>query len=170
MFLHHYFSRFPQNFNPQRWDVLKAAHSIALDRGVKEDSPEYFGFLHSLLTQQAAAAPPPHQPAPAPPPVHEPVPPVPEPEHVAHIDIESEHGGSGEPEESHMASHFSAPVSRGSNYAIEHEPTAGSIRLSAEQRDMAHRSMPHLSADQAEKSYAANLMKMQKMQKSGLIK
>jgi hypothetical protein len=74
-FLHAYFSRFPQNLNPQHWDVLKAAHGIALDRGVQEDSPEYFGFLHSLLNQQAAASPPPHQPAP-PPPVHEPTPPM----------------------------------------------------------------------------------------------
>src|SRR5215469_8880101 len=42
MFLHHYFSRFPQNFNPQHWDVLKAAHSIALERGVHEDAPNIF--------------------------------------------------------------------------------------------------------------------------------
>jgi hypothetical protein len=72
-----------------------------------------------------------------------------------------------------MASHFSAPVSHsgGERYAMgDYEPTIGTIRLSAEQRDMAHRSMPHLSADEAERNYAANLIKMQKMQKSGLIK
>jgi hypothetical protein len=167
MFLHHYFSRFPQNLNPQHWDVLKAAHGIALDRGVREDSPEYFGFLHSLLNQQAAAAPPP-QAAPAPPPTHEP---EPEPQHTTHIDLEKVETHDSEPEEPPMT-HYAAPVSRGSErYAMgDYEPTAGSIRLSAEQRDMAHRSMPHLSADEAEKSYAANLIKMQKMQKGGLIK
>src|SRR5262249_3153471 len=68
----------------------------------------------------------------------------------------------------HMASNFSAPVSR-DNYAIEHEPSAGSIRLSAEERDMARRSMPHLSADEAEKIYAAKVLKRDKM-KSGLLK
>jgi hypothetical protein len=159
-FLYHYFSRSPQNLNPQHWDVLKAAHGIALDRGVQEDSPEYFGFLHSLLNQQAAAAPSSHA-APAPP-VHEP--PEPEPQHV--IDLEAEHSGSSEPEESHaMASFISAPVSRGDHsHAVEPEPTMGSIRLSAEQRDMAARS------GISETEYAKQLLKMQKMQKSGLIK
>ena len=168
-FLHAYFSQHPDRLNQEHWNVIAGAHQIARqERNIPEDSSEYFGFLHSLLNQQAAASPP-HQPAPAPPPVHEPVPPThePEPEHVAHIDIESEHSGSGEPEESHMPQHFSAPVSRGSNYAIEHEPTAGSIRLSAEQRDMAARS------GISETEYAKQLLKMQKMQKmqkSGLIK
>jgi hypothetical protein len=160
MFLHHYFSRFPQNLNPQHWDVLKAAHGIALDRGVQEDSPEYFGFLHSLLSQQAAASPP-HQAAPPPPETHEP---EPEPQHTTHIDLEPVESHDHEPEEPPM-SHYAAPVSRDpSQYAVEHQPSERSIRLSAEQRDMAARS------GISETEYAKQLLKMQKMQKSGLIK
>jgi len=67
--------------------------------------------------------------------------PEPVPQHVAHVDIESEHSDSGEP-----------------------EPTMGSIKLSAEQRDIAHRS------GISEIEYAKQLLRMQKMQKSGLMK
>jgi len=148
--------------------LIHSAAAIALQRGCPRGSPEFMQFCAALLDQHAAAQG--HAaPVPEPPPTHEP-----EPQPVAHIDLEAEHSGSSEPEESHaMPQHLSAPVSRsgGERYAMgDYEPTAGSIRLSAEQRDMAHRSMPHLSADEAEKSYAANLLKMQKMQKSGLIK
>jgi hypothetical protein len=153
--------------------LIHSAATIAMQRGCPRGSAEFLQFCNALLDQhhaamqaQAAPAPAPSMPE-APPPVHEPMPAPP----MAHADIETEHSDSGQPDEDHaMASFISAPPSRGSNYAIEHEPSAGSVRLSAEQRDMAHRSMPHLSADQAEKSYAANLIKMQKMQKSGLIK
>ena len=48
-FLYHYFAQRPDLLTNEHWSVLRGAHGIALDRGVKEDSPEYFGFLHSLL-------------------------------------------------------------------------------------------------------------------------
>ena len=51
-FLYHYFAQRPDLLTNEHWSVLRGAHGIALDRGVKEDSPEYFGFLHSLLNQQ----------------------------------------------------------------------------------------------------------------------
>jgi len=142
--------------------LIHSAAQMALQRGCPRGSPEFMQFCGALLDQHAAA-----QGHAAPPPA--PPPPEPEPQHV--IDLEAEHSDSAEPEESPVPQHFSAPVSRGGDrYAVEPEPTMGSIRLSAEQRDMAHRSMPHLSADEAEKSYAANLIKMQKMQMSGLLK
>jgi hypothetical protein len=157
--------------------LIHSAAAIALQRGCPRGSPEFMQFCGALLDQHAAAqghaAPLPAEPMP--PPVHEPMPapPTPEPVHEpVTIDLEKTEGPEGEPDEAHhMASFISAPVSRGTDrYAVEPEPTLGTVRLTAEQRDMAHRSMPHLSADQAEKNYAANLIKMQKMQKSGLIK
>jgi len=143
-FLYHYFSRFPQNLNPQHWDVLKAAHGIALDRGVNEDSPEYFGFLHSLLlNQQAAASPLPHAaPAPPmPPPVHEPEP------------------------EPHMT-HYAAPVSRGSErYAMgDYEPSANSVRLS--KAEVEHAEASGISTEE----YAKQKLRMMKMKKAKLIR
>ena len=112
--------------------MLRGAHGIALDRRVKEDSPEYFGFLHSLLNQQTAASPPPHA-APAPPPAA-PMPPPPEsvPQRVAHVDLE--HVEHHEPDEARdMTPFVSAPVSRGGDHYVvggEHEPSASSVRLS----------------------------------------
>ena len=161
-FLHHYFSQHPDRLNNDHWQLLRAAHHIATaERKIPEDGPEYFQTINALL-QQHAATPPPHA-APAPPP-------MPEPQHMAHVDVSTEHSDSGEPESAHM-SIFSAPVSRGDHgHSIEPEMSPSTVRLSAEQRDVARRSMPHLSADEAEKNYAANLIKMQKMQKSGLIK
>ena len=92
--------------------------------------------------------------------------PEPEPQHTTHIDLEKVESPDHEPDEAHaMASFISAPPSRGDHgHAIEPEPTTGSIRLSAEQRDMAARS------GISETEYAKQLLKMQKMQKSGLIK
>jgi hypothetical protein len=156
-FLYHYFAQHPDRLNPAHWDVLKAAHGITLNRGVGEDSPEYFHGLHALL-QQHAATPPPPQAAPAP------APPMPE-QHRTHIDLEKVESSEGEPEGTHMSAMFSAPVSRGEHAtAVEPEPTMGTIKLSAEQRDMAHRS------GISEVEYAKQLLRMQKMQKSGLIK
>jgi hypothetical protein len=164
-FLYHYFSRFPQNLNPQHWDVLKAAHGIALDRGVNEDSPEYFGFLHSLLlNQQAAASPLPHAaPAPPmPPPVHEP---EPEPQHATHIDLEKVENPEGEPEEPHMT-HYAAPVSRGSErYAMgDYEPSANSVRLS--KAEVEHAEASGISTEE----YAKQKLRMMKMKKAKLIR
>jgi len=147
--------------------LIHTAAQIALQRGVPRQSPEFLQFIGQLLDQHHAAMQ--AHTAPAPPPAP---PPMSEPAHAAHVDIETEHSDSGQPdEERHMAAHVSAPVSRGDHgHAIEPEPTMGSIRLSAEERDMAHRSMPHLSADEAEKVYAANVLKRDKMKRSGLIK
>jgi hypothetical protein len=165
-FLHSYFSQHPDRLNMQHWDILKAAHHIATqDRGVQEDSPEYFGFLHSLLHQQAAASLPPHHQA-APAPAPEPPSPVHESRHEpVTIDLEAEHSDSGQPDEAHhMASFISAPVSRDpSQYAVEHQPSEGSVRLTAEQRDIAHRS------NISETEYARQLIRMQKMKRSKLI-
>jgi hypothetical protein len=61
----------------------------------------------------------------------------------------------------------SAPVSRGSEgrYTMgDHEPSPSSVRLTAEQREAARAS----GVD--ETTYEANLLKMEKMKKSGLIK
>jgi hypothetical protein len=150
-----YFTSYPDKLNAEHWGTIADAHHRALAHGIAPDSDQYFQFVNAQL----------HQQPPSPPPTP-PAAPMPEPVHAAHVDIETEHS---EPQEPPM-SHYAAPVSRGSDYAVESQLTASSVRLSAEQRDMAHRSMPHLSADEAEKSYAANLLKMQKMQKSGLIK
>jgi hypothetical protein len=149
--------------------LIHSAAQIALQRGCPRGSPQFMQFCGALLDQHAAAqghaAPVPEPP----PPVHEP---EPEPQHTTHIDLEKAESPECEPEESPMT-HYAAPVSRsgGERYAMgDYEPTVSSVRLSAEQRDMAHRSMPHLSADEAEKSYAANLIKMQRLQKSGVLK
>jgi hypothetical protein len=146
-----------------RFDLLHGAHTIATEqRGIKPDTREYFDFLSNMLNTYGHL--PPQQPAhaaPAPPP------PQPEPvaQHVAHVDLEHvEH--DHEPDEAHaMASFISAPVSRGDHgHAIEPEPTMGSIRLTAEQRDIAARS------GISDVEYAKQLLKMQKMKTSGLIK
>jgi len=88
-----------------------------------------------------------------------------------HIDVEKVESGEGEPEEAHVS--VSAPVSRGeASHAMSGEPqlSPSQIRLTPEQREIARLSMPHLSVDEAEKTYAANLLKQEKMKRSGLIK
>jgi hypothetical protein len=152
-YLHGYFSQNPQHLNQQHWSVLQAAHRIALDRGVKEDSPEYFQFLDALLHQQAA---PPAAPPPMPPPM-----PEPRPQPTVHVDLESHDHELEMP----MAQNVSAPVSRGDHgHSVEPEPTQSSIRLSAEQRDIAARS------GISEVEYAKQLLRMQKMKRSGVLK
>ena len=91
---------------------------------------------------------------------------------MTHINAEKTER-DGEPESAHMDAHFvSAPVSRGDHgSAIEPEPLSPSqVRLTPEQREVARLSMPHLSHDEAEKTYAAGLLKQEKMKRSGLIK
>jgi len=158
-----YFTSYPDKLNAEHWGTIANAHHQALAHGIEPDSDQYFHFVNGQLHQQPPSPPP---MPPAPPPM-----PEPRPEHVT-VDIEKHEAPEDEPEEDHaMASFISAPPSRGDHaHSIEPQLSPSSVRLSAEQRDMAHRSMPHLSADEAEKSYAANLLKMQKMQKSGLIK
>jgi hypothetical protein len=147
------------------------AAMIALQRGIPRHSGEFLQFIGQLLDQHPAA-----MQAPPPPPMHAPAPPPPmPPPNSHHVDIEhiESHEAEpedSEPEESHMAHHYAAPVSRGAGSAIEPELTSPSqVKLSAEQRDMARRSMPHLSHDEAEKTYAANLLKMEKAKKARLI-
>ena len=155
IFLYSYFSAHPDRLNAQHWETLKGAHHIARqERNIPEDSPEYFGFLHSLLNQHAAPPAPP-----MPPPIPQPAPPP------THVDLEKVESPEGEPESTHMSAMFSAPVSRGeAGHAVEPEPTQSSIRLTAEQRDIAQRS------GISEVEYAKQLLRMQRMQKSGLIK
>jgi hypothetical protein len=155
-----YFTAYPDRFNQEHWNTVANAHNIAT-REHAEDSNEYFRLVNELLHRQHAVPPPP-QAAPAPPPMHEP---EPEPQPMTHVDLEHvEH--DHEPDEAHIAAaHVSAPVSRDpSQYAVEHQPSERSIRLTAEQRDMAARS------GITEVEYAKQLLKMQKMQKSGLLK
>jgi hypothetical protein len=144
-----------------RFDLLNDAHIIATEhRKIPVDSPEYFHFLSAMLNayghlppQQMA------QPAPAPP-----MPPMPAP---THVDIEQ---SDSEPEEP-MPTHFSAPVSRGSERgSIEPEPSLSSIRLTPQEREIARLSMPHLSVDEAEKTYAAGVLERDRKKRSGLIK
>ena len=92
---------------------------------------------------------------------------------VTHVDIErsESHDAEPEPEGDHMDGHFvSAPVSRGeASHSIDPDLLPSQVRLTPEQREPARLSMPHLSHDEAEKSYAANFLKMQKMKKAKLI-
>jgi hypothetical protein len=133
--------------------LVHQAAQIALQRGVPRESPEFLHFVGQLLNQHHAAMQAPAAP---------PVPPPPEPAHAAHVDIETEHEPDEEPP---MPQHFSAPVSRGEHgHAIEPEPTMGTIRLSPEQRDIAARS------GISDVEYAKQLLRMQKMKTSGLIK
>jgi hypothetical protein len=147
-----------------RFDLLHGAHVIAGQRGIPVDSPEYFHFLDTMLRTYGHLPPQqPAQPAPAPSP-----PPMPPP--VAHVDIESH---DTEPESTPM-DFVSAPVSRGeASHAMSGEPqplSPSQVRLTPEQREVARLSMPHLSHDEAEKTYAAGLLKQEKMKRSGLIK
>jgi hypothetical protein len=139
---------------------------MALQHNIVPDSADYFRVLESALHHYGHL--PPQQPMqPAPPPAAPMPPPMLEPVHTAHVDLEHvEH--DHEPDEAHM---YSAPVSRGeAGPSVEPQMTPSSVRLSPEQRDMAaHRSMPHLSHDQAERTYATAVLKLGKMTKSKLI-
>jgi hypothetical protein len=143
--------------NLQNPMLVHQAAGIALQRGIPRHDPEFLRFIGQLLDQHHAAM---QAPAPAPPP---PAPlPLPEPAHAAHVDVETH---DSEPEESPMPQHFSAPVSRGDHgHAVEPEPTMGTIKLIPEQRDIAHRS------GISEVEYARQLIRMQKMKSSGVIK
>jgi hypothetical protein len=152
-FLYHYFAQRPHLLNGDHWQLLRAAHDITIkERKIPEDTNEYFAHMHSLLNQHAA--PPPPTAPPMPPPM-----PQPAPQHVAPIDLESH---DGEPEMP-KPQNVSAPVSRES-FAVEHQPSETSIRLTPAQRDHAQ------AAGVDEITYARNLLRMERMKKSGLIK
>jgi hypothetical protein len=150
----------------QHVQLVHAAGMIALQRGVPRHSPEFLHAIEQLIAQHHAAMqaqPPPPPPMHAPPPPAPPMPPMPH-----HIELEAEH--DDEPEQPSMAHHYAAPVSHGTGGVFEPELTSPSqVKLTAEQRDMARRSMPHLSHDEAEKTYAANFLKMEKAKKAKLI-
>ena len=95
-----------------------------------------------------------------------PVPPMPEPTHepVTHIDIEKVESPDGEPESEHMSAMFSAPVSRGSDYAIEPESSANSVRLS--KAEIEHAQAAGVSVEE----YGRQKLRMMKMKKANLIK
>ena len=57
-YLMHYFTAYPDRLSQQHWNTIAGAHRIALDRGVPEDSAEYFHFVNQLLHQQHAVTPP----------------------------------------------------------------------------------------------------------------
>src|SRR5262249_48691462 len=133
--------------------LVHMAASIAAQGGCPRGSPEFLQFCGALLDQhhaamQAHGAPPPEpvptHAAPMPEPMPEPPPPSmpqPPPAPMAHIDLETEHGDSGEGDEHAIAAHFvAAPVSRGEHgYSMsgEHEPSAGRITLTRAQREHA---------------------------------
>jgi hypothetical protein len=143
------------HYNPHgvyRFDLLHAGHTEALERGVPADSGEYFRYLADKLNRYFHA--PPQQPAQAPPP---PVPP-PEPVHAAHVDIETH---DHEPEEPPMT-HYAAPVSRGTDYAIEPERSPSQIRLTPEERELCRVNQID------ETKYAEGKLKLAKLKASGL--
>jgi hypothetical protein len=146
--------------------LVHAAGRIALERGVPRESPEFLQPIGALIDQHHAAMMQ-AQPVPAPPPMPV-MPAMPPP---VTVDIERTESHEPEAEDEPMPSHYSAPVSRGdAGHSVEPQMTPSQVRLSAEQREIARLSMPHLSADEAEKTYAANLLKMGKMKNSGLTK
>jgi hypothetical protein len=153
-----YFSAYPDKLNAEHWGTIADAHHRALAHGIQPDSDQYFHFVNATLHAPPTAS----APAPAPPPVSEP----------AHVDVSTEHSDSGQPDEDHaMASFISAPPSRSDHgHSVEPQLSPSQVRLTAEQREVARLSMPHLSADEAEKTYAAGLLKQEKMKRAGLIK
>ena len=117
--------------------MAQSGHGIALDRGVKEDSPEYFAFLDGFLRQQGAHAPSPHAaPAPPsePPPMHAALMPEPMPPPMAHAHADIERTDEPEPEQEHsMAAMVSAPVSRGEQAFVEGELSVKSTQTGAQE-------------------------------------
>ena len=108
--------------------LVHQAASIALQRGVPRQSPEFLHCVGALLDQHHAAMQ--AQPAPPPPP------PPPMPAHT-HLDSEqSDH--DSEPEAEPMPSHYSAPVSReaGASHSIDPQLSASQVRLSPEEREL----------------------------------
>jgi hypothetical protein len=141
--------------------LIHATAQYVAQQGIARHDPQFLHFVGQLLDQHHAAQ---AQPAPA-----APMPPQPP---TTHVDLESH---DTEPEAEPVPSHHvSAPVSREAGHAMSMsgEPpplTPGQVRLSAEERDMAHRSMPHLSHDEAERTYAAGVLKRDKMKRSKLL-
>jgi hypothetical protein len=136
--------------------LVHAAGRIALERGIPRQSPEFLQAIGALIDQHLAAM----QAQPAPPPPPPPMPPMPA---QTHVDVESH---EAEPEDEPMPTHFSAPVSRGSERgSVEPEPSASSITLTAAQREIAN-----LPGGAGEVEYAKQLLKMQRAKKAGLLK
>jgi len=95
--------------------------------------------------------------------------PMPMPMPMAHAHADLEHADYYSDEEDHvMAPHsVAAPVSRGEHYAMsgELEPHTGRITLTPQQREIAN-----LPGGPGETEYAKQLLRMNQMKKSGLIK
>jgi hypothetical protein len=135
--------------------LAHAAHAFAQLHAAPE-SPEYFGFIDSLIRHQMPAqhdgaappeqhqAPPEPPPAPEPPMRHAPPPTQAEAEQPAHM--------------------VAAPVSRGYVPGFEPEDSANTIRLSPAEREHAK------ASGVSEELYAKNKLKMQKAKRAGLIK
>jgi hypothetical protein len=170
MQLHNYIASIPNlsvaqrqwlHMNPHglyRFDLLHAAHTEALQRGVPPDSREYFKYLADKLNTYGHL--PPQQPTPAAPSP----PPMPPP--VAHVDLEKVEGPEGVEEEHIAVHHVSAPVSRGSerSYSVDPEPSASSIRLTKAEREHAE------AAGVSEVEYAKQLLKMNALKKAKVIR
>ena len=140
--------------------LVHQAGMLALQDGVARQSPEFVRAIgkklddHFAAMQARAASAPP-----APPPAA-----MPEPQHVAHVDVEHGEHDRDAQEDHTMPEHVSAPVSRDpSQYAVEYQPSEHSIRLTAEERDIAARS------GISETQYAAGKLKLARMKKSKLI-
>jgi hypothetical protein len=157
-FLYQHFAQRPHLLNGDYWQLLRMAHDITTkERGIPDDSGEYFQSLNQLLAQHA---PPPHA-APAPPPPMPPMPPV------AHVDIsKTESADTGEPEAESVAAHFvSAPVARGDHgTAIEPELSPSQIRLSKAEREHA------AASGVSDEVYAANKLKMMRLKAAKVIR
>jgi hypothetical protein len=115
-----------------RFDLLHAGHTEALERGVPVDSGEYFRYLADKLNTYFHT--PPQQPMQSAPAPHVPAPPPPMPAQT-HVDLASH---DTEPESAQMATHYSAPVSRGDHgtTAVDPELSPSQIRLTPEEREL----------------------------------
>jgi hypothetical protein len=146
-----------------RFDLLHGAHTIAQQRNIAVDSPEYFHFLSAMLNTYGHL--PPQQPAQMQPAPASPMPPM--PAHT-HIDVEKVESPESEPEQESVAVHHMAPVSHDSgHYAAsgEYEPGDGSrVTLSKAERE--HAEAAHVSVEE----YAKQKLKMLKLKKAKVIR
>jgi hypothetical protein len=143
-----------------RFDLLHAAHQMALQHGIVPDSDDYFRVLESALHHYGHLPPQqPAQAAPAPAPVSQP---------MTHIDLGKTEGPDQEPEEMHIrAENVSAPVSRGPTTSMggEYEPGEGSrVTLSKAEREHAE------AAGVSIEEYGRQKLRMLKLKKAKVIR
>jgi hypothetical protein len=127
-------------------------HFGALDLGIPEDSPAYFNHIENGLAANNAEKPFTAGPLA----IERPA-----------IVQQAKELAKQQPRSSGPV--VSAPVSRDSISISTGKPLDTRVRLTAEQREIAHLSMPGIPKAEAEKAYAKNLLKMQTMKAGGLL-